>query len=45
MYLSKKYKKEGWYLAIKKTGKFKRGPKTGRGQKAAQFLPRRGKFE
>lgn len=45
VYLSKKYSHLGWYLGIKKNGKFKRGPKTAWKQKAIQFLPRRGKFQ
>ncbi|KAL3274073.1 hypothetical protein HHI36_015491 [Cryptolaemus montrouzieri] len=45
VYLSRKYAHLGWYIGIKKSGKFKSGPKTGYGQKAIQFLPRRGKFQ
>lgn len=44
-YLSLKYSHMGWYIGIKKSGKFKKGPKTKYGQKAIQFLPRRNKFE
>ncbi|XP_077301793.1 fibroblast growth factor 1-like [Arctopsyche grandis] len=40
-YMSRSYAHRGWYLAIKKSGKPKRGDKTGWGQKAIQFLPRR----
>ncbi|PSN30901.1 Fibroblast growth factor 9 [Blattella germanica] len=40
-YLSRKYAHLGWYVAIKKSGKPKRGHKTKWGQKAIQFLPRR----
>ncbi|XP_046670412.1 fibroblast growth factor 1-like [Homalodisca vitripennis] len=40
-YMSYKYKKFKWYVAIKKTGKQKPGHKTKWGQKAIQFLPRR----
>lgn len=44
-YLSRKYAHLGWYLGIKKSGAFKKGPKTSYRQKAVQFLPRRSKFE
>ncbi|KAK9888100.1 hypothetical protein WA026_000375 [Henosepilachna vigintioctopunctata] len=44
VYLSRKYAHLGWYIGIKKSGKFKRGPKTAYGQKAIQFLPRRHRF-
>lgn len=44
-YLSKKYAHLGWYLGIKKSGKWKRGSKTAYGQKAIQFLPVREKFQ
>ncbi|GCB69978.1 fibroblast growth factor 2 [Scyliorhinus torazame] len=36
-YRSKKY--ESWYVALKRTGQYKPGPKTGLGQKAILFLP------
>ncbi|XP_067849502.1 fibroblast growth factor 2 [Heptranchias perlo] len=36
-YRSKKY--ESWYVALKRTGQYKPGPKTGQGQKAILFLP------
>ncbi|GCC38118.1 fibroblast growth factor 2 [Chiloscyllium punctatum] len=36
-YRSKKY--ESWYVALKRTGQYKPGPKTGPGQKAILFLP------
>ncbi|XP_060522356.1 fibroblast growth factor 1-like [Cylas formicarius] len=45
VYLSRNWAHLGWYLGIKKSGKFKRGPKTKLGQKAIRFLPRRTKFE
>lgn len=45
VYLSKKYEKQGWYLGIKKSGKFKKGSKTSIKQKAVQFLPRRERFQ
>ncbi|XP_044758526.1 fibroblast growth factor 1-like [Coccinella septempunctata] len=45
IYLSRKYAHLGWYIGIKKSGNFKRGPKTGYTQKAIQFLPRRAKFQ
>nr|XP_023024745.1 fibroblast growth factor 1-like [Leptinotarsa decemlineata] len=45
VYLSRKYAHVGWYIALKKNGRPKRGPKTGVRQKAVQFLPRRSKFE
>lgn len=44
-YLSRKYAHLGWYLGIKKSGKYKKGPKTAPWQKAVKFLPRRTKFE
>lgn len=40
LYLSKLNKDKGWYLGIKKSGVPKPGPRTKRGQKAVQFLPR-----
>ncbi|KAF5270599.1 hypothetical protein FQA39_LY01337 [Lamprigera yunnana] len=43
-YLSRKYAHLGWYLGIKKSGKFKKGPKTTFKQNAVLFLPRRSKF-
>ncbi|XP_039176106.1 fibroblast growth factor 2 isoform X1 [Crotalus tigris] len=36
-YRSRKYC--DWYIALKRTGQYKLGPKTGRGQKAILFLP------
>ncbi|XP_019484071.1 PREDICTED: fibroblast growth factor 2 [Hipposideros armiger] len=36
-YRSRKY--SSWYVALKRTGQFKLGPKTGPGQKAILFLP------
>ncbi|XP_053112570.1 fibroblast growth factor 2 [Hemicordylus capensis] len=36
-YRSRKY--SDWYVALKRTGQYKLGPKTGRGQKAILFLP------
>ncbi|KAG8511219.1 Fibroblast growth factor 2, partial [Galemys pyrenaicus] len=36
-YRSRKY--SGWYVALKRTGQYKLGPKTGPGQKAVLFLP------
>lgn len=36
-YRSRKY--SGWYVALKRTGQYKLGPKTGPGQKAILFLP------
>ncbi|KAJ7326987.1 hypothetical protein JRQ81_016746 [Phrynocephalus forsythii] len=36
-YRSRKYC--DWYVALKRTGQYKPGPKTGRGQKAILFLP------
>ncbi|XP_061441146.1 fibroblast growth factor 2 isoform X1 [Rhineura floridana] len=36
-YRSRKYC--DWYVALKRTGQYKLGPKTGRGQKAILFLP------
>lgn len=43
-YLSRKYSHLGWYLGIKKSGKFKKGSQTTYRQKAVLFLPRRSKF-
>ena len=43
-YLSRKYSHLGWYLGIKKSGKFKKGPRTKYRQNAVLFLPRRSKF-
>lgn len=40
MYMSKMNKEKGWYLGIKKSGAPKPGPRTARGQKAVQFMPR-----
>ncbi|XP_025898516.1 fibroblast growth factor 2 [Nothoprocta perdicaria] len=36
-YRSRKY--SNWYVALKRTGQYKPGPKTGPGQKAILFLP------
>ncbi|XP_025041697.2 fibroblast growth factor 2 isoform X2 [Pelodiscus sinensis] len=36
-YRSRKY--SDWYVALKRTGQYKLGPKTGPGQKAILFLP------
>lgn len=36
-YRSRKY--SGWYVALKRTGQYKLGPRTGPGQKAILFLP------
>ncbi|KAM4706946.1 fibroblast growth factor 2 [Discoglossus pictus] len=36
-YQSRKY--SGWYVALKRTGQYKNGSKTGLGQKAILFLP------
>ncbi|XP_004748022.1 fibroblast growth factor 2 [Mustela erminea] len=36
-YRSRKY--SSWYVALKRTGQYKLGPKTGPGQKAILFLP------
>lgn len=44
-YLSLKYAHLGWYIGIKKNGKFKKGSQTKYGQKAIMFLPRRSKFQ
>ncbi|XP_066153026.1 fibroblast growth factor 1-like [Euwallacea fornicatus] len=44
-YLSRHYAHLGWYIGLKKSGKFKKGPKTKFGQKAVKFLPVRSKFE
>ncbi|XP_030763423.1 fibroblast growth factor 1-like [Sitophilus oryzae] len=44
-YLSRAFAHLGWYLGIKKSGKFKKGPKTKYGQKAVKFLPNRSRFE
>lgn len=37
-YLSLKYQRKKWYIAIKKNGKIKLGPTTKRGQHATHFL-------
>lgn len=37
-YLSLKYRRKKWYIAIKKNGKIKTGPETKRGQHATHFL-------
>ncbi|XP_038555807.1 putative fibroblast growth factor 1 [Micropterus salmoides] len=39
-YLSQKYQEGNWYVALKKNGKAKLGPRTHIGQKAIFFLPR-----
>uniref|UniRef100_A0A3P8WDR6 Fibroblast growth factor n=1 Tax=Cynoglossus semilaevis TaxID=244447 RepID=A0A3P8WDR6_CYNSE len=39
-YLAQKYQDRSWYLALKKNGKPKLGPRTHIGQKAVFFLPR-----
>ncbi|CAG9812664.1 unnamed protein product [Phaedon cochleariae] len=44
-YLSRKYAHLGWYIALKRNGKQKRGHKTRYGQRAVKFLPKRSKFE
>ncbi|XP_056633331.1 uncharacterized protein LOC130442944 [Diorhabda sublineata] len=44
VYLSRKYAHNGWYIGIQKNGKIKKGPRTGYGQKAIKFLPRRSRF-
>lgn len=44
-YLSKQYAHLGWYIGIKKSGRFKRDPKTKYGQKAIKFLSIRKRFE
>ncbi|XP_050297677.1 fibroblast growth factor 1-like [Anthonomus grandis grandis] len=44
-YLSRQYAHLGWYMGIKKSGKFKKGSKTKFGQRAIKFLPRRTRFE
>lgn len=38
-YLSLKYQRKKWYVAIKKNGKIKLGTLTRRGQNATHFLP------
>ncbi|XP_078267321.1 fibroblast growth factor 1-like [Rhinoraja longicauda] len=38
-YKSKEYVERNWYVAIRKNGNAKPGPKTGAGQKAILFLP------
>ncbi|KAJ8015030.1 hypothetical protein DPEC_G00021910 [Dallia pectoralis] len=40
-YQSQKYSESSWYVALKKNGKPKLGPRTHIGQKAIFFLPRR----
>ncbi|XP_061691354.1 putative fibroblast growth factor 1 [Syngnathoides biaculeatus] len=40
-YRSHKYQENSWYVALKKNGKPKPGPRTHIGQKAIFFLPRR----
>uniref|UniRef100_A0A1B6E0A8 Fibroblast growth factor n=1 Tax=Clastoptera arizonana TaxID=38151 RepID=A0A1B6E0A8_9HEMI len=40
-YLSQKYKANGWYVGIKKSGKAKPGQRTKQTQKAVHFLKRR----
>ncbi|CAG9833907.1 unnamed protein product [Diabrotica balteata] len=44
-YLSKPHAHSRWYIGIQRNGKIKRGPRTGFGQKAIKFLPRRSRFE
>ncbi|XP_070693189.1 putative fibroblast growth factor 1 [Pempheris klunzingeri] len=39
-YLSQKHQESSWYVALKKNGKPKLGPRTHIGQKAVFFLPR-----
>ncbi|XP_017279648.1 putative fibroblast growth factor 1 [Kryptolebias marmoratus] len=39
-YRSQKYQDDAWYVALKKNGKAKLGPRTHIGQKAVFFLPR-----
>lgn len=39
-YLSRKHQDSSWYVALKKNGKPKLGPRTHTGQKAVFFLPR-----
>ncbi|KAM4621870.1 putative fibroblast growth factor 1 [Polymixia lowei] len=39
-YQAQKYKERSWYVALKKNGKPKLGPRTHIGQKAIFFLPR-----
>ncbi|KAG7466617.1 fibroblast growth factor 1 [Solea senegalensis] len=39
-YQAQKYQERGWYVALKKNGKPKVGPRTHIGQKAVFFLPR-----
>lgn len=39
-YVSRKYQDRNWYVALKKNGKPKLGPRTHVGQKAVFFLPR-----
>nr|XP_015798934.2 putative fibroblast growth factor 1 isoform X2 [Nothobranchius furzeri] len=43
-YQSQKYQDNQWYVALKKNGKPKLGPRTHIGQKAIFFLPRRMDF-
>ncbi|XP_075959684.1 putative fibroblast growth factor 1 isoform X2 [Anarhichas minor] len=40
-YASQKYQERNWYVALKKNGRSKLGPRTHIGQKAIFFLPRR----
>uniref|UniRef100_A0A8C9X1J7 Fibroblast growth factor n=1 Tax=Sander lucioperca TaxID=283035 RepID=A0A8C9X1J7_SANLU len=40
-YVPQKYQERNWYVALKKNGKPKLGPRTHIGQKAVFFLPRR----
>ncbi|XP_037316836.2 putative fibroblast growth factor 1 isoform X2 [Pungitius pungitius] len=40
-YASQKYQERNWYVALKKNGRPKLGPRTHIGQKAVFFLPRR----
>uniref|UniRef100_H2T0J8 Fibroblast growth factor n=1 Tax=Takifugu rubripes TaxID=31033 RepID=H2T0J8_TAKRU len=39
-YMSRQYQDRNWYVALKKNGKPKLGPRTHVGQKAVFFLPR-----
>lgn len=45
MYLSRHYAHLGWYVGLKRSGKVKKGSKTGHNQKACKFLPRRTNFQ
>lgn len=39
-YMSRRHRDRGWYVALKKNGRPKLGPRTHVGQKAVFFLPR-----